>query len=53
MGGGTAVDTDKWWRQQAVLKLEDTHHRGRAGNVCVSQNIDFNVADELQGYAAL
>lgn len=50
-GWGAAVDTDKWRRQRAVLKLEDTHHQGRAGNVFAS-HVGVNVAYEHQGYVA-
>lgn len=35
---GTAVDTDKWWRQWALLVLGDTYQQGRTGNLFASRN---------------
>lgn len=50
---GTAVDTDKWWRQRALLELGDTYQQGRTGNLFASHNTsNLYVVDEHQGYAA-
>lgn len=45
---GTAVDTDKRWRQQAVLELGDAYQQGRT--VHLSAFCNLYVADEHQGY---
>lgn len=50
---GTAVDTDKWQRQPAILKLGDTYQQSRTGNLFSFHNaVNLYVADEHQGYTA-
>lgn len=50
---GTAADTDKWWRQRALLELGDTYQQGRPGNLFGSRNTyNLFVVDEHQGYVA-
>ncbi len=50
---GTAVDTDKWRRQWALLELGDTYQQGRTGNLFASRNtFNLYVVDEHQGCTA-
>ena len=47
---GSAVDTDKWRRQQAVLQLGDAYQQGRIVHLSAFYNL--YVVDEHQGYTA-